>query len=86
MKTKRVGEIDFWRFVFSLIIVLLHIRAIVGEENCLFNNGAYAVEFFFILSGYLLMGSIERARENSDSIQRILSGLLRKNIFRSVLR
>lgn len=67
-KSKRIGEMEFWRFLFSIIIVLHHSRRLVGDENALFFNGAYAVELFFILSGYLLMQSIDRMKTSTGSI------------------
>ena len=56
--SKRVGEIEFLRFVFSIIIVFHHSRNFIGNETSLFLNGAFAVEFFFVLSGFLMMKSI----------------------------
>lgn len=57
----RNGEIDFLRFIFALIIVLHHSRSLVGDNRCLFLGGSLSVEFFFIVSGYLMMASIEKA-------------------------
>lgn len=68
VKNKRIGEIELWRFIFSIIIVFHHSRRLVGNDNALFFNGAYAVEFFFILSGYLLMQSIDRMKSTTGSI------------------
>lgn len=42
----RVGEIELFRFVFSVIILLRHFQNVI-KENLLFPGGAYAVEFFF---------------------------------------
>lgn len=68
IKRTRIGEMEFWRFLFSIIIVLHHSRNLVGNSNALFFNGAYDVEFFFILSGYLLMQSIDRMKASAGSI------------------
>lgn len=57
----RNPRIDFLRFVFSIIIVLHHTRYLLGYDNCIFAGGSLAVEFFFFVSGYLMMGSAERA-------------------------
>lgn len=67
-KNKRIGEMELWRFIFSIIIVFHHSRMLVGNENALFFTGSYAVEFFFILSGYLLMQSIDRMKSTTGSI------------------
>lgn len=67
MKTKpavvRNGKVEFWRFIFSVIIVIHHSRALLGDENCMFLGGSLAVEFFFLVSGYLMMASIEKKKE-----------------------
>ena len=44
----RNGEIDFLRFLFSLIILLRHSSNIVGKKWYPFLGGAFAVEFFFL--------------------------------------
>ncbi|MDY3793055.1 MAG: acyltransferase family protein [Oscillospiraceae bacterium] len=60
MKQQRNGLIDFYRFIFALIIVIHHAMWLDGRyvgdiENKVFFRGGYsAVEFFFILSGFLL--------------------------------
>lgn len=59
-KNGRNGKIEFWRFIFSVIIVIHHSRSLLGDENCKFLGGSFAVEFFFLVSGYLMMQSIER--------------------------
>ncbi|MDO4493038.1 MAG: acyltransferase family protein [Clostridia bacterium] len=57
---QRNGKIDFYKFVFSVIIVLHHTRSLLGDSECLFLGGSFAVEFFFMVSGYLLMQSIRK--------------------------
>lgn len=60
MKTsKRNGKIEFLRFLFSVIIVIHHSRYLLGDKNCMFLGGSFAVEFFFLVSGYLMMATIE---------------------------
>ncbi|MDO4493039.1 MAG: acyltransferase family protein [Clostridia bacterium] len=58
--TQRNGKIDFYKFVFSLVIVLHHARVLVGDAATYFLGGAFAVEFFFLVSGYLFMQSIRK--------------------------
>lgn len=60
---------ELLRFLFSVIIMVFHAGKIPGFESRLFKTGAFAVEFFFIISGYLMMASIER----SVSSQQVLS-------------
>lgn len=58
-KLKHCGEIDLFRFVFAFIIVLRHTDALFGER-LFFEGGAFGVEFFFLVSGYLMMASIDK--------------------------
>ena len=66
--SKRVGEMEFLRFIFSIIIVFHHSRNFIGNETSLFLNGAFAVEFFFILSGFLMMKSISRMNDKYENL------------------
>lgn len=59
-KSNRNGKIEFLRFLFSVIIVIHHSRNFLGDERCLFLGGSFAVEFFFLVSGYLMMASIDK--------------------------
>ncbi len=65
---KRVGEMEFLRFLFSVIIVLHHSRNFVGNATSLFLNGAFAVEFFFILSGFLMMKSMSKLQGDPENL------------------
>ena len=53
--------IDFLRFLFSVIVVLHHSRYVLGDDNCYFLGGSLAVEFFFFVSGYLLLVGADKA-------------------------
>lgn len=66
MRKQHNVTIDFLRFLFSVIVVLHHSRYVLGDDNCYFLGGSLAVEFFFFVSGYLLLVSADKAgRENS---------------------
>lgn len=55
---KRNGAIDFWKFVFSLVIVsfhTFHYKSINGMQP--FISGNSSVEFFFLVSGFLMAQS-----------------------------
>lgn len=56
---KRINALELYRFVFSLIIALLHFRSgsLFGERSTAFYGGYLAVDFFFIVSGYFLAQS-----------------------------
>lgn len=58
-KNSRNGKIEFLRFVFAVIIVISHSRAFLGDISP-FKGGALGVEFFFFVSGYLMMVTIEK--------------------------
>ncbi|MBQ9861374.1 MAG: acyltransferase [Clostridia bacterium] len=81
---KSVGEMEFLRFVFSIIIVLHHSRNFVGNKSSLFLNGAFAVEFFFILSGFLMMKSIRKIQTDSQNLGAETARFIKRNICRYV--
>lgn len=62
MKEKNLN-IELLRVVFMIVICLWHFRGVAPS----FNNGYLAVEFFFILSGFLLYKSFCRHPEISVS-------------------
>ena len=59
IKMKKEGQnyfIDFLRFVFSVGILLYHSWSFTGEfGKGLFNAGYLGVDFFFIVTGYLMI-------------------------------
>lgn len=70
MKTEKNGKIEFLRFIFAVIICLRHSSYFVEEmfnSKAPFWGGAFAVEFFFIVSGYLMMATIEK-RWNTENL------------------
>ena len=66
IKSKRNGRIEILRFVFAFIVLLHHSRYLLGDDNCYFLGGSLAVEFFFIVSGYLMTNSLERINGCSE--------------------
>lgn len=67
-RKNRNGKIDLLKFIFAIIIVANHSKNIVGSKNSIFLNGSFAVEFFFLVSGYLTMASIKRLSEHPASL------------------
>lgn len=55
----RNAEVELWRFVFACMVFLSHMGVYL--------NGALAVDFFFLLTGYLAMASIQRAEQRNMS-------------------
>ena len=74
--------IDFLRFIFSIIIMLYHSWSFAGPgEKSLFHTGYLAVNFYFILTGYLMMNSLEKNNRNTvefmkNKIKRLIPGIL----------
>lgn len=70
-KTKRNGKIELLRFIFSLIVVCDHLQYVIHSESWgggLFKNSGVAVEFFFVLSGFLMAKSIAKFKQPSQDI------------------
>ena len=59
-KSRRNGRIEILRFVFAFIVLLHHSRYLLGDDNCYFLGGSLGVEFFFIVSGFLMMNTVDR--------------------------
>lgn len=58
---RRAMEIELFRFAFCITIILVHAEYVIGE-NLLFPGASFGVEFFFLVSGYLMMAGIEKYR------------------------
>ncbi|MDE7265322.1 MAG: acyltransferase [Clostridia bacterium] len=57
----RNNLVELARFLFSVLVVGYHIQMTFSGDNIdVFENGALAVEFFFLISGYFLARSIEK--------------------------
>lgn len=95
LSASRNGEIDFWKFIFSIIIVLHHSYTIIPDQTRLFfSQGSVCVDFFLIISGYLMVSSVVRRNEEyspktigSDTVRFIkgkIQSLLYYYIFSSV--
>lgn len=67
-KNNRNGAIEFWRFILIIAIGIMHFsNSYYGASPYL--GGAYvATEFFFLVSGYLLMASFLRNKERKETI------------------
>lgn len=67
--TKKNGKIEFYRFIFCIAILLFHMQKyLLGEASltngihfALFPHGAMGVEFFFLLSGFLMAKSVYKS-------------------------
>ncbi len=62
----RNGTIDFMKFICSIGIVIFHSRNFINRSNRIFINGAVLVEFFFLVSGFLMVASLEKYKEQNE--------------------
>lgn len=72
MENKKIynGIIDWWKMVFCLVILIMHVGEFFNEGFYLFEWGGYAVEFFFIVSGYFMCAHAMK-RKPSDGLKNI---------------
>lgn len=68
MARTRNNLVELARFLFSLLVVGYHVQMTwAGDKLSMFEGGALAVEFFFLISGYFLARSIEKIGTIADS-------------------
>ncbi len=59
-RSKRIGELEFLRFVFAIEIILWHTNVLLDTR---ISTGGYrGVEFFYIITGYFLAYSLSHMR------------------------
>ena len=51
---KKSGTIEFYRLIFAVTVLLFHSGAFVKKGEAIFVNGWIGVEFFFIVTGFLM--------------------------------
>ncbi len=70
-KSKRNYYIDFLKFIFSVIIVCYHSWMFTGNFGSgYFNRGYFAVDFYFIVTGFLFIKSLEKlaVKKNKEAV------------------
>ena len=71
IKKRKNGRIEFFRFIFAMIVMIFHGKNVMndGEIRIMF-SGRLGVEFFFLVSGYLMAASITQiiAKEKSPQV------------------
>ncbi len=62
-KSSYIPAVDFWKFIFSIIIMCYHANKMAGfEEVFFFKKGFILVEFFFMVSGFFMAKSLYALR------------------------
>ena len=82
---ERNGEIEFLRIIFCMTVLIFHGKEVMadGKIRIMF-SGRLGVEFFFIVSGYLMAVSLEKAiRNNREDIVAVSESFIFKK-FKSV--
>ena len=66
----RNNIIEFGRFIYSLLVLGYHVQFSYDDDKVdIFENGALAVEYYFLLSGYFLSRSLEKiAKDEKNNI------------------
>lgn len=60
-KSNKNCTIEFYRFIFAMLIVLCHAaQKLDPEQFHLFSRASIGVEYFFVVSGFLLAASIDK--------------------------
>lgn len=67
---QRNYEIDFWKFVFSIVIVFLHSFNLFDGKNLYMVGGSIGVDFFFIVTGYYFANQINGVEYKKRNIGR----------------
>jgi len=68
MVVQRNNLVELARFLYSLLVVGYHVQMTwAGTKLSVFEGGALAVEFFFLISGYFLARSVERISSKDKS-------------------
>lgn len=67
---RRNGKIEFLRFVFCLTVMFFHSKYVMndGESRIMF-SGRLGVEFFFLVSGYLMAASLAKIYHQDSPIR-----------------
>lgn len=75
-KNKRNGKIELLRFIFCIFILFYHIglpiygrsdTPIIGDHITFFSKGYLGVEFFFLVTGFLMARSAHKTNRTSNN-------------------
>lgn len=88
-KSKRNGKIELFRFIFCICVLMFHLgKYLIGEPSlkkgvhlALFPHGAIGVEFFFLVSGYLMAKSIAKKQDVKENIFKSTFDFMKRKYF-----
>lgn len=60
VKSKRIASVEWIRIFAAICIIMFHFESIYFQEQLYFTHMAVSVEFFLILSGFLLMKGVAK--------------------------
>ena len=64
----RNNIVELFRFIYSLLVLGYHVQFSYSDDKVdPFENGALAVEFYFLLSGYFLARSLEKISKDQKT-------------------
>lgn len=77
---KRNYELDFLKFVFTIVIIVYHSHNLISPDANLelLSRGYLGVEFFFMVSGYLMMSGV--MRDSQKGVERSTWSFVGKKI------
>lgn len=74
----RCDSIGIWRFFFAIIIVLYHMSSSTALTYNIFRKGFLAVDFFFLLSGFLLVQTYNKYVTKYNSCIEVIKRKIKK--------
>lgn len=78
---RKNGQIEFLRFISAIVIVLRHGSRFLPKGIDLFSRGSLAVEFFFLVSGYLMACSCAKALPANTSLGQDTRNFIKRKYF-----
>jgi peptidoglycan/LPS O-acetylase OafA/YrhL len=75
MGTSRLKELDALRGIAALSVVLFHYSVMAGFDSLLLKVGVTGVDLFFLISGYVILLTLEKTRTAGDFIVSRISRL-----------
>ncbi|MBO6195673.1 MAG: hypothetical protein J6O56_04990 [Bacilli bacterium] len=82
MKKEHNGIISFWKFMFSLMIIALHLGFLHSEAKYNFSGGSIGVDFFFLVSGCLFCKKVLSYKKIENDLGKESANFILKKIKR----